>query len=422
MSFSSLGLDPSLLENLTRLGYTTPTPVQREAIPAVLAGGDLLVSSQTGSGKTAAFVLPGLQRLRTAAKLPGHGPRMLVLAPTRELAMQVQKATHGYCSGQRLTTACLVGGVPFGMQLAQVRKPVDIVIATPGRLKDHMDRGSVGLGRVELLVLDEADRMLDMGFQEEIDSIIARVPKERQTLLFSATLAGVVGQLAGRVTRSPKRIEITRKEETKPDITQHALIADNQEHKGRMLDALLREVEVEQALVFTATKRVAAELTLSLIGKGFTAGALHGDMHQKERTRTLNQVRDGRMRVLVATDVAARGLDVPGINLVVNYDAPRMAEDYVHRIGRTGRAGRAGIAVTFLGRDDRSLVRQIERFTGNVVTLMEIPGLEPRTRIDQAAPKKNFGRPHSGNGRNSAAGARNGRSPEERYGRRSFGR
>ncbi len=380
MSFSALGLDASLLENLARLGYAEPTPVQRAAIPAALAGGDLLVSSQTGSGKTAAFVLPGLQRLRTPATLAGRGPRMLVLTPTRELAMQVQKATHGYCSGQKLLTACLVGGVPFGKQLAQVRKPVDIVIATPGRLKDHMDRRSLDLARVELLVLDEADRMLDMGFQEDIDSIVARAPRERQTLLFSATLAGVVGHLAARVTRNPQRVEVARREETRLDITQHALMADDEAHKGRMLDSLLREVEVQQALVFTAMKRTAAELTLELLGKGFTAGALHGDMRQSERTRTLNQVRDGRVRVLVATDVAARGIDVPGINLVVNYDAPRMAQDYVHRIGRTGRAGRAGIAVTFLGDADRNLVRQIERFTGNRVSLMEIPGLEPRRR------------------------------------------
>ena len=380
MGFSTLGLDSSLLDNLARLGYAEPTPVQRAAIPAVLAGDDLLVSSQTGSGKTAAFVLPGLERLRVASTRPGKGPRMLVLTPTRELAMQVQKATHGYCSGQKLLTACLVGGVPFGKQLAQVRKAVDIVIATPGRLKDHMDRGTVELGRVELLVLDEADRMLDMGFQEEIDAIVGGAPKERQTLLFSATLAGVVGRLAARVTRSPKRIEIARREEAKLDITQHALIADNAAHKGRMLDMLLREADVEQALVFTAMKRTAADLTRTLVANGFTAGALHGDMHQKERTRTLNQLRDGRMRVLVATDVAARGIDVPGINLVVNYDAPRMAEDYVHRIGRTGRAGRAGVAVTFLGQEDRGLVRRIERFTGNKVSLMEIPGLEPRTR------------------------------------------
>jgi superfamily II DNA/RNA helicase len=262
---------------------------------------------------------------------------------------------------------------------------VDIVIATPGRLKDHLDRGSVDLGRVELLVLDEADRMLDMGFQEEIDAILARTPKGRQTLLFSATLGGVVGKLAARVTRNPVRIEIEKKGQPKPDITQHALIADNHEHKSLMLDSLLREVEVDQALVFTATKRSAAALTQSLVMKGFTAGALHGDMHQKERTRTLNRLRDRSMRVLVATDVAARGLDVPGINLVVNYDAPRQAEDYLHRIGRTGRAGRAGIAVTFLGHEDRHLVKNIERFTGNKVSMMEIEGLEPRSRPKPAA-------------------------------------
>ncbi|MDQ5850250.1 MAG: DEAD/DEAH box helicase [Pseudomonadota bacterium] len=380
MGFTQLGLDSSLLSTLAALGYTEPTPVQHAAIPAVLAGGDLLVSSQTGSGKTAAFVLPGLQRLRTASSRPGKGPRMLVLTPTRELALQVQKATHGYCRGQDIKTACLVGGMPYGLQLSQVRKPVDIVIATPGRLKDHLDRGSLDLDRVELLVLDEADRMLDMGFQEEIDAIIARAPKDRQTLLFSATLAGVVGRLAQRVTRNAARIALNSVVEKKLDIVQHALYADNDAHKGRMLDSLLRETDVEQALVFTAMKRTAAELTTSLVGKGFTAGALHGDMHQKERTRTLNRLRDGSMRVLVATDVAARGIDVPGINLVVNYDAPRMAEDYVHRIGRTGRAGRAGIAVTFIGREDRNLVRQVERFTGNKVSLMEIEGLEPRGR------------------------------------------
>ena len=378
--FSLLGLDSSLLDNLARLGYAEPTPVQRAAIPAVLAGGDLLVSSQTGSGKTAAFVLPGLQRLRAPAALPGMGPRMLVLTPTRELAMQVQAATRGYGSGQRLLTACLVGGVSFGKQLGDVRKNVDIVIATPGRLKDHLERGSVDLHRVELLVLDEADRMLDMGFQEEIDFILARAPENRQTLLFSATLAGVVGRLAERVTRDAKRIEIARREETRLDITQRALVADNDEHKNRMLDCLLRQTDVEQALVFTGMKRTAAELASSLVIKGFTAAALHGDMQQSERTRTLNQVRDGAMRVLVATDVAARGIDVPGINLVVNYDAPREAEDYVHRIGRTGRAGRAGFAVTFLGHADRHLVRQIERFTGQRVSVMEIPGLEPRAR------------------------------------------
>ena len=365
MSFSSLGLDPSLLENITRLGYTEATQVQKEAIPAVLTGADLLVSSQTGSGKTAAFVLPSLQRLRTPSSRPGRGPRMLVLCPTRELAMQVQKATHGYCSGQKLVTACLVGGMPYGAQLKQVQRRVDIVIATPGRLKDHMDRGSVELGRVEILVLDEADRMLDMGFQEELDAIVAKAPKERQTLLFSATLSGVVGHLARRVTRDPKRVEVKRREETKPDITQHALYADNQAHKGRMLDSLLRETEVEQALVFTATKRTAAELTEALVGKGFTAGALHGDMKQKERSRTLMQLREGKMRVLVATDVAARGLDIDGITHVVNFEVPSSREMYVHRVGRTGRAGRAGVGVTLVLPDQQADVSRVARLAGH---------------------------------------------------------
>jgi len=377
MSFSTLGLDPSLLATLTALGYAEPTPVQREAIPAAIAGGDLLVSSQTGSGKTAAFLLPALQRLYAPAAAPGNGPRVLVLTPTRELALQVQKSAHGYGATQRMRTASLVGGMPYGLQLKQLSRPVDIVIATPGRLKDHMDRRSVSLARVELLVLDEADRMLDMGFQEEIDAIVARIPKERQTLLFSATLDGIVGHLARRVTRDPRRIAIARVAETRPDITQHALVADNDAHKARMLDTLLRETDVDQTLVFTATKRAAEDLSVSLLGKGFDVGALHGDMRQRERSQMLQRLRDGKMKVLVATDVAARGIDVPGINLVVNYDAPRQAEDYVHRIGRTGRAGRAGVAVTFLGHSDRHLVRQIERFTGNVVSMMVIPGLEP---------------------------------------------
>ena len=377
MSFSTLGLDPSLLATLTALGYAEPTPVQREAIPAAIAGGDLLVSSQTGSGKTAAFLLPALQRLYAPAAAPGNGPRVLVLTPTRELALQVQKSAHGYGATQRMRTASLVGGMPYGLQLKQLSRPVDIVIATPGRLKDHMDRRSVSLARVELLVLDEADRMLDMGFQEEIDAIVARIPKERQTLLFSATLDGIVGHLARRVTRDARRIAIARVAETRPDITQHALVADNDAHKARMLDTLLRETDVDQTLVFTATKRAAEDLSVSLLGKGFDVGALHGDMRQRERSQMLQRLRDGKMRVLVATDVAARGIDVPGINLVVNYDAPRQAEDYVHRIGRTGRAGRAGVAVTFLGHSDRHLVRQIERFTGNVVSMMVIPGLEP---------------------------------------------
>ena len=418
MSFSTLGLDPSLLATLSALGYTEPTPVQLAAIPAALAGGDLLVSSQTGSGKTAAFLLPALQRLYKPSPLSGMGPRILVLTPTRELALQVQKSTHSYGNGQRMRTASVVGGMPYGLQLKLLSRPVDIVIATPGRLKDHMDRRTVNLGRVELLVLDEADRMLDMGFQEEIDAIVAKIPKQRQTLLFSATLEGIVGRLAQRVTKNAKRIAIARVAETKPDITQHALVADNHAHKVRMLDTLLREEEVDQTLVFTATKRAAEDLSGELLGKGFDVGALHGDMRQRERSQMLQRLRDGKMRVLVATDVAARGIDVPGINLVVNYDAPRQAEDYVHRIGRTGRAGRAGVAVTFLGAQDRHLVRQIERFTGNVVSMMVIPGLEPKNRafgpINASGPRGRGA--FASRALPAEAGAANRREPSRRRG------
>jgi len=382
MSFSTLGLHPSLLETLAALGYTEPTAVQRAAIPAVLAGTDLLVSSQTGSGKTAAFMLPALQRLFAAqvAAPRGIGPRVLVLAPTRELALQVQKATHGYGRGQRLRTACLVGGMPYGLQLKALGKPVDIVIATPGRLKDHLERGRLDLARVEILVLDEADRMLDMGFQEDIDAIVARTPAARQTLLFSATLEGVVGRLARRVTREPKRIDIEPSKTRAAAIEQHALFADNFAHKTRLLDVLLRDVDLKQALVFTATKRSAEDLSVSLVRQGFSAGALHGDMRQRERNATLQHLRDGRMRVLVATDVAARGIDVPGISHVINFDAPRQAEDYVHRIGRTGRAGRAGVAVTLLGHGERHLMRSIERYTGSALRIAVIPGHEPASR------------------------------------------
>jgi superfamily II DNA/RNA helicase len=389
MSFSTLGLHPSLLETLAALGYAEPTAVQRAAIPAALKGSDLLVSSQTGSGKTAAFMLPALERIRAARaahgpRAPG-APRVLVLAPTRELALQVQKATHAYGRAQPLRTACLVGGMPYGLQLNALGKPVDIVIATPGRLKDHLERGRLELSSVQILVLDEADRMLDMGFQADIDAIVARTPAARQTLLFSATLEGVVGRLARRVTREAKRIGIEASNARATTIEQHALFADDFAHKTRLLDVLLRDADLKQALVFTATKRSAEGLSGSLVGRGFAAGALHGDMRQRERNTTLQRLRDGRMRVLVATDVAARGIDVPGISHVINFDVPRQAEDYVHRIGRTGRAGRPGVAVTLLGHGERHLVRSIERYTGSALRIAVIPGHEPAPRAAPAS-------------------------------------
>ena len=388
MSFSDLGLDPAVLLALNSVGYEQPTPVQAKTIPAALAGQDLLVSSFTGSGKTAAFLLPGLTRLTKPSAVQGRGPRILVLTPTRELALQVEKAARTYGAKlPRLKVACLVGGMPYPLQLKQLQAPVDIVVATPGRLLDHLERGRIDFKRLEVLVLDEADRMLDMGFIDDIETIVGRTPDTRQTLMFSATLDGVVGSLAKKLTRNAQRIEIASTSELKAHIDQRMMFADSLSHKNKLLDHLLRDVNIDQALVFTATKKSADELSDTLREQGFLANALHGDMSQGQRNRTLKGLRDGRTRVLVATDVAARGIDVAGISHVINFDAPRQAEDYVHRIGRTGRAGRSGMAVTLINPSERRLVRDIERYTGQTVQVDTIPGLEPTVREERPSRK-----------------------------------
>jgi superfamily II DNA/RNA helicase len=385
MSFANLGLNPTILKAIETSGYTAPTAVQTAAIPAALAGNDLLVSSHTGSGKTAAFLLPSLHRLGTPSTLPGKGPRVLVLTPTRELALQIEKAASTYGRGlSRLRTVCLVGGAPYAQQLRGLRDAVDIVVATPGRLMDHMESGRIEFSRLEVLVLDEADRMLDMGFIDDINTIVGRTPDTRQTMLFSATLDGVVGSLARKLTRNPQRIEVATPVQHEARIDQRLLFADNFSHKNKLLDALLRDTELQQALIFTATKRGAEELAESLFEQGFAVDALHGDMQQSKRTRTLQRLRDGRTRVLVATDVAARGIDVAGITHVINFDLPRQAEDYVHRIGRTGRAGRTGFAVTLVNHSEKHLVRNIERYTGQTVRIDVIAGLEPTARAEKS--------------------------------------
>ena len=395
MYFNQLGLHPALLAAVKASGYTEPTAVQAQAIPAALAGADLLVSAFTGSGKTAAFILPSLQRLSAEPAVKGNGPRILVLTPTRELAMQVEQAatTYGSKLTKRLRVACLVGGMPYPLQMRKLQGPVDVVIATPGRLIDHLDRGRIDFKRLEVLVLDEADRMLDMGFIEDIEKIITRTPATRQTLLFSATLDGVVGNMARRITREPKRIQIAPTAERRARIEQRALFADSLNHKTKLLDALLRDVDVKQALIFTSTKRAADDLSGVLREQGFSAQALHGDMNQTQRNRTLKGLVDGRTRVVVATDVAARGIDASGISHVINFDAPRQAEDYVHRIGRTGRAGRTGIAVTLVNHSERHLLRNIERFTGQQVKVDTIAGLEPSGRAEPRMPAGRRGKP-----------------------------
>jgi len=307
---------------------------------------------------------------------------------------------------KRLRCISVVGGAPFFVQARLLAQPVDIVVATPGRLIDHLQRGRLDFSRLETLILDEADRMLDMGFIDDIEAIVARMPKERQTLLFSATLEGVVGRLAGRVTKDACRIEIETAPELKAKIEQRLHFADDFSHKSRLLDHLLRDAGISQAVVFTSTKKSADDLAVQLRGEGFAAEALHGDMSQRDRNRTLQGLRQGRTRVLVATDVAARGLDVPGISHVINFDLPRQAEDYVHRIGRTGRAGREGIAISLAAHFEKRQIRDIERYTAQSIRVGVIPGLEPKARPAHKAGV--HGKPGFGHARTAGYGEKSG--------------
>jgi superfamily II DNA/RNA helicase len=382
MSFDTLGLAPSLLSAVQKAGFTEPTAVQAAAIPKALAGHDLMVSSQTGSGKTAAFMLPALNRISHMPPNKGSGVQVLVLTPTRELAMQVADATKQYGAHIKdLRTAVVVGGMPYGAQLKALSRRVDVLVATPGRLIDHLQAKRVNLSTVHTLVLDEADRMLDMGFIEDIETIVASTPQERQTLLFSATLDGTIARLAATMMRDPQRIEISGQKQKHSNITQSLLYADDNGHKMRLLDHLLRDSNLDQAIVFTSTKRGADDLADRLSEQGFAAAALHGDMNQRQRTRTLGLLQKGRLRILVATDVAARGIDVQGISHAVNYDLPMQAEDYVHRIGRTGRAGRSGLAFTLAVHSERHKVRRIEHFIGQPIPSEVIEGLEPTKTV-----------------------------------------
>ncbi|WP_018410956.1 DEAD/DEAH box helicase [Methyloversatilis thermotolerans] len=408
MEFADLGLHDTLLGAIVEAGYPQPTPVQQQAVPAALAGRDLMVSSQTGSGKTAAFMWPALNRLTADSAVKARGPRVLVLTPTRELAIQVTDACRKYGRGLRYAKAVsVVGGTSYVMQNKLLAQPYEVLVATPGRLIDQMDSGRIDFGRLEMLVLDEADRMLDMGFIEDIEAIVDRLPDNRQTLLFSATFEPRIMRLAERLTKDAQRIEIQAAANRHENIDQRLMFADGLSHKQRLLDHLLRGEDVEQAIVFTATKRDADQLAETLGENGFLAAALHGDMHQGERNRTLGHLRRGALRVLVATDVAARGIDVAGISHVINFDLPKSAEDYVHRIGRTGRAGRSGVAVSLASGDDVRRVKTIERFIRHTIPVHTIPGLEPRVQPRTSAPRG----PRTGAGRPGGWGSKPGNGP-----------
>ena len=428
MSFEQMGLEVALTQAVAHAGYATATDVQTAAIPPALAGADMMVSSNTGSGKTASFILPALQRVliaraqfhaqrapegsaasaaEGAARVQTPAParresvrraaRILVLVPTRELAIQVAKATDTYGRMvKNLRVATIVGGVPYPAQLAALRAGPDVIIATPGRLLDHMQSGRCDLDSIEMLVLDEADRMLDLGFIDDINIIAASVPAQRQTLMYSATFAGNVGNLARHLLRDPKRIAIASHTTAHVNIEQRLHWADNHNHKNALLDHILTQREVEQALVFTSTQRDADWLADRLADLGHKVASLHGGMPQGRRNRVLQGLRSKQLRVLVATDVAARGIDVPSISHVINYGMPMKAEDYVHRIGRTGRAGRNGLAVTLAERNDTDMVRRIQSFTTQPIPVAAIGGLEPKNPQPQIKTFRAVGRPGEG--------------------------
>jgi superfamily II DNA/RNA helicase len=390
MLFKNLGLHPDILKAIEEMKYSIPTPIQNKAIPAILSGSDVCGSAQTGTGKTAAFLLPAIHQMMTRAAKPGHGPRILILVPTRELAMQIAGEAAKYMKHlPKMKTVCIFGGAPYPVQIRQLQANHEILVATPGRLIDHMERGRVDFSRVELFVLDEADRMLDMGFIQPVQQIAARIAKPRQVLLFCATMQSNVLKLAKGLLQNPTEIHISSPKTKHENIEQKLYFVKSLDEKYSFLETFLADPVLKQAIVFTATKRQTKQLHRHLRDSGHDAGELHGDMNQSARTRTIGLVRQGKIRVLVATDVAARGIDVQNISHVINFDIAACAEDHVHRVGRTGRASERGIALCLVSRRDMHLVREIEKYTGQKMVLQnpqEVGTFSPQEkRVPQKA-------------------------------------
>ena len=418
ITFESLNLHPTLLRAVLEAGYETPTAVQAQAIPSALEGRDIMASAQTGTGKTAAFTLPALNLLATPHASNSRGPRILVLTPTRELAAQVNEAARKYGKYIRARTVSIVGGMPYPLQNKLLSQPLDILVATPGRFIDHMERGRIDLSRLQMLVLDEADRMLDMGFMPDVEKICAALPKERQTLLFSATLDGI-GHIAKQFLNNPLTLQVAGQKEKHANIEQRLHFVDDMTHKNKLLEHLLIAPDMNQAIIFTSTKRHADVLAEDLYAAGHKTAALHGDMTQGARNRTLTKLRHGDVKVLVATDVAARGIDVQGISHVINYDLPKFAEDYVHRIGRTGRANNKGTAISFASNMDRHLLRKIEQYTGQKLEAAVIEGFEPKRAMKTDAPAGRRGGNGDRGGYGSGRNERSAHKPGDRGGYQS---
>ncbi len=377
MLFDSFRLDRRLLRAVDHMEWLEATPIQDEAIPHALEGRDVLASARTGSGKTGAFVLPTMHRLLHAEERQGRGPRVLVLCPTRELAMQVGQQMVELGRYTRLRSACIVGGEAYPPQIRELERGLDLLVGTPGRLLDHLRSGKLRLDGVETLVLDEADRMLDMGFIDDVMALARACPEERQTLFFSATLDGAVDSVANRLVHDPVRVEVDQSDTRHTDIEEYVLRADNDGHKQDLALHLCRDPEMTRALMFVATKSKADDEARLLRSSGYDVVALHGDLPQAKRTRVVERLRDGQVRIVVATDVAARGLDIDDVTHVINYDMPRTPREYVHRIGRTGRAGAKGVAVSLVTPADWIKLADIEKFRGEPLPRMVIPGKEP---------------------------------------------
>lgn len=403
MAFAELGLTSVLVETVQQLGYDQPTPIQQQAIPAILAGEDVMAGAQTGTGKTAAFTLPMIHQL--LANLTSHSDiRALVLAPTRELAQQVHKSLQSYAQATPLKSALLYGGVSVNVQVAAVQQGVDIVVATPGRLLDLINQGVVDLSSLETLVFDEADRLLDMGFMDDINRILKTVPDARQTLLFSATFDDAIFKLSKRLQNKPQLIEVDQRNTTASRVEQTFYTVDP-ERKRELISHLIGARNWHQVLVFTRTKQGADALAAEMVKDGLVTEAIHGDRSQGARERVLEQFREGKVRVLVATDVAARGLDIPQLAYVINHQLPFNAEDYVHRIGRTGRAGASGIAISLVSEEENYLLRQLEELLDTAFVPQWMPGYEPDLERVVQPSRRNNGKQSKRNVRKKALAA-----------------
>ena len=384
MQFTDLGLKAELLRAISEQGYDTPTPIQQKAIPAVMAGHDLMASAQTGTGKTAGFTLPILHRLASGPNTrTSKRPRVLVLVPTRELAIQVEESVRTYGKHLPINSLAVFGGVGINPQIASLRRGVDILVATPGRLLDHVQQRTVDLGAIEILVLDEADRMLDMGFIRDIRKIIALLPKQRQNLMFSATFSPDIRELASGLLHQPVSVDVAARNTAAETVTQR-VIETNREQKKDLLLHLFETRGWHQVLIFARTKHGADALSRNLDKAGIKSAALHGNKSQGARTRALTDFKEGKLVALVATDIAARGIDIDSLPYVINYEIPNIAEDYVHRIGRTGRAGMEGEAISLVSHDERGFMRDIERLIKRDLERVVVPGFEPSAH---AAPR-----------------------------------